>query len=294
MKKYMFLLLLLIPFSVYAKGYEVASGDLNTVGSIVKIADEEFYVIGKEDNTHVKLFSKYNLKIGDGTLNTIRQDEESTDKVVFADSRYWWNSDNTLVERYGPAKIVDDHYNEKTVYVYDENASISKYVNSYVDYLNTQGVRVTGRLIDNDEQIDLDCFQVCMYCQHYSLNCTTSTYPWVHSTNYWIGTAFIWPEYNAPEQTHALYMGFTTGYSGDAYLTFPGFPNQELAGVRPVIILDSDYVESQGIVETIKGKVEEIKENPKTGVFGHALYLIVLAGLTLFIYYKTNKKSYFK
>ena len=61
-----------------AQHYTVLSGDLDTVGSEVKIADEEFYVIGQEDENHVKLLSKWNLNVdynSKGTATNL-QDED--------------------------------------------------------------------------------------------------------------------------------------------------------------------------------------------------------------------------
>ena len=213
---------------VYVPQYEILSGDLDTVGSVVKIADEEFYVIGQEDTNHVKLFAKYNLNVGNniqtGTVgiqnslatgyvsggNTV--DGYYPGTVTFADHAYWfdehYDSENTLKPEYGTMT-------GSSVYVYDHNSNLYQYVENYVDYLNNQGVNVTGRLISLGEIETLGC---------QSFSCASAP-SWLYTTSYWGGSGSI--------NEIVLVVG-----SGQGYYTMENIHRYNLFGVRPVIILE--------------------------------------------------------
>ncbi|MBQ9314669.1 MAG: S-layer homology domain-containing protein [Clostridia bacterium] len=209
-----------------AEPYTILSGDLNTVGSTVKIGDEEFYVIGKEDPTHIKLFAKYNLLVGNGiTSPTNKQDSTALGfnsntgtpypaTVPFVDSTdsigYWMElkGQNLLY-------LKSAYGTETPAYVYDDNATIKTYVDDYVTYLKTLGVNVTGRLISRDELIELGCSD--------ETKCENAP-EWVYSTSYWTGTAV---------ESEMLCVVYTNGEFNKNY-----FGNKNNFGVRPVIILD--------------------------------------------------------
>ena len=204
----------------------IVSGDLDTTGSEVCIESECFYVVGAEDSTHIKLLSKYNLNVGVNPNTNVW--EKIQDKsilgyafvngvttygnVSYTATSYWTDGYN-LKPQYG------DSY---PVYVYDNNADISVYVNQYVDYLNTILNNVQGRLISADELVTLGC----------SLNdgdCSNAP-DWVYKTSYWTGTA-----------SSGYYMKvvgalgqFNTGSWGSEN---PMFRNSSL-GVRPLIIVE--------------------------------------------------------
>ena len=203
--------------------YTVVSGDLNTVGSVVKIADEEFYVIGQEDSTHVKLFAKYNLGVGNG-FETPTNKQESTatgygsvgsspyaGTVAFSSTNYW-HEGSTVSSIYGESY---------PAYVYDSNASIKTYVDDYVTYLNNQGVSVSGRLIKLEELIALGCDDSLGYCDA-SHGATAPE--WVTSSSYWVGTA---ASYDYVRVVHSF-----GDFSSNQY------NNNYDNGVRPVIILE--------------------------------------------------------
>ena len=201
------------------KPYRIVSGNLNTVGSVVKIADEEFYVIGQEDSTHVKLLSKWNLNVGsnaketaiglqDSDVRGYRQDGGTKyGTVVFSSTKYWVDSSNNLKTTYGSSY---------PAYVYDNNASIKTYVDTYVTYLTQQGVNVSGRLISHEELVSLGCNASSRDCQ--------SAPSWVYQTIYWSGSACdlnsVWFVTSRGYFNHSL-------YDDDYYY-----------GVRPVIILE--------------------------------------------------------
>jgi hypothetical protein len=224
--------------AVYSPQYEIVSGDLDTIGSIVKIADEEFYVIGKEDNKRVKLLTKYNIM-----KNTYRQKENST--YVYSEneefdgaSPYWCtlNQKNAL-EEYGGysqdsnsslnanAKFIDENGNNPIIDIYNNNSNIYNIVENYVDYLNTQGVSVTGRLLNLDETIALGC--------NPSTNQCTDEYPWVYQTTYWVGYTNSCSNVGTIGNEESGLYGLVNGNIG---FTYHG--NYGYGGTRPVIILD--------------------------------------------------------
>ena len=205
-------------------GYTIVSGDLDTFGSVVKIGDEEFYVLGQEDSTCVKLLAKYNLGVGNGfTTPTNRQDAAATGipspantsppypgTVVFADTVYWANPDYSLM----------DEYNNRDLYVYNDNASIKTYVDNYVDYLNTLNVNVTGRLVGYHEITDLGCVDE----GGGSFDCN-SLPSWIYSVSYWTGSMI--------STTGGVRGVYTSGKLGSGNMDY-----NFLFGVRPLIILE--------------------------------------------------------
>jgi hypothetical protein len=208
---------------IYTPNYQIISGDLNTVGSVIKIADEEFYVIGQEDDQHVKLFAKYNLNVGnniqpgtEGIQNSLAIGYNKNSSTVvdnyypatvpFSSTNYWYDGSN-LKSAYGsffPA------------YVYDDNASIKTYVDEYVEYLEAQGVSVTGRLIKQEELVSLGC--------NVSNHRCSSAPAWVYQTSFWSGSAY---------DSIGVWDVITSGQFN--YYTF--YYSNSL-GVRPVIILE--------------------------------------------------------
>ena len=208
--------------------YSVESGDLNTVGSVVKIADEEFYVIGQEDSSHVKLLSKWNLNVGnnpkgtatglqDSDVRGYRSDGGTTyGRVDFSSTSYWFDGTNRVLKnQYGSSY---------PAYVYDNNSILYQYVDNYVTYLNNQGVNVTGRLISNEELVSLGCIYKISkgYCDSNEDHGGTAP-SWVYQTSYWSGSA----------QGASSLMSVTSD-GGFDYLYF-----NYSSGVRPVIILES-------------------------------------------------------
>ena len=207
----------------FKPSYRVISGNLSTVGSVVKIADEEFYVIGQEDATHVKLLSKWNLNVGSNAKGTATNLQDSDVKgillsgtkygnVPFSSTDYWSSTVSTH-----PAWV---YTNEKTSGTY--KASIAEYVDNYVIYLTQQGVSVTGRLIKQEELVTLGCNSSTYYCD--SSNNHGGTAPaWVYQTSYWSGSAD---------------KGCVWSVASDGIFSFDSYCSDDYAfGVRPVIIL---------------------------------------------------------
>ena len=101
----------------------VVSGDINTVGSVVAIGNEEFYVFGYENN-NVKLLSMMNITLDDNPIQSLNA------------------GTTTMVDDYG-----------------DYSESVAKeYVDSYAIYLEECGGDIEeARLITEEELIALGC-----------------------------------------------------------------------------------------------------------------------------------------
>ena len=235
--------------------YTIISGDLNTVGSVVKIADEEFYVIGQEDSSHVKLLSKWNLKVGiiynkSGTKTGeytnadigyglqssdvkgyVEGDSTSNGDVAFSSTNYWYDeTNNKAKDEYGGYTYNKSTYvyndgqgNIVYPYVYDSNSNIKQYVDTYVTYLNNQGVSVSGRLIKQEELDVLGCKPSSIYWRCDSSNGGTAP-EWVYQTSYWSGSA---------DNDTCLWILSSVGI-----FSIYKFSDSHGYGVRPVIILE--------------------------------------------------------
>ena len=214
--------------------YTVVSGDLHTVGSVVKIANEEFYVIGHEDSTHVKLLSKWNLNVGSNAKPTAELNLQDSDvrgyvnsstpgyvsgmqkygNVAFSSTNYWVDASNNLLSTY------DSSY---PAYVYDSNTNIKQYVDTYVTYLTNQGINVSGRLIKQEELVSLGCNASKYYCDSSGTHGGTAP-EWVYQTAYWSGSAYgrsdLWR------------------VSSDGTFSNYNYVHGTYFGVRPVIILE--------------------------------------------------------
>ncbi len=218
--------------------YKILSGDLDTVGSEVKIADEEFYVIGQEDENHVKLLSKWNLNVGNNPKGTATNLQDSDVKgwdenknnygaVRFSDpSDYWGDGGNAvkLKPEYGSSFPAWVYTNKKENGIYI--AEIAEYVDNYVTYLNQQGTYVTGRIINKDELVALGCNETTEHCDSDEGHGGTAP-AWVYQTSYWTGTAYDDEEL------------FTVYFNGNFYHLVAGdYWEGDVFGVRPVIILE--------------------------------------------------------
>ena len=200
--------------------YTIVSGDLDTVGSEVCIGTECFYVIGKE-GTNTKLFAKWNLKVGyvfdhntyikineyttsdpgyglqdKDMLGSTMQSSTINGTLPFSDTNYWT-------------------YTDGKPYVYNNESKLYQYIENYVNYLNQQGVSVSGRLIKYEELQELG---------YINLSSCDSLPSWLYSTAYWTGSA---------GSTHSIYSMYYGCALSDQY-----YPGENSDGVRPVIILE--------------------------------------------------------
>ena len=138
------------------------SGDLDTVGSVVRIGTEDFYVIGKQESLHVKLFAKYNLGVGNG-FQTPTNKQEST--------ATGWVVEETCGNGQGTGKPPCPGS--------VSNPAI-QYLNDYVTYLSSFNVNATARLITVEELDSIGCATNSYTC--------SSAPAWTHSTSYWTGS----------------------------------------------------------------------------------------------------------
>ena len=136
----------------------ITSGDKNTVGSIVKIGNEDFYVLGPGSGSEAgktKLLTKYVLK------NNSQVSSGAGETVKFSESNYWANTGL--------------NYNSTPYpYVYNSNSNLYTIVNRYAEKIASLGISsVTGRLMSYEEA--------------QSLPLDIRKYP--SADYYWLGTA---------------------------------------------------------------------------------------------------------
>ena len=171
--------------SMDGKVVRVLSGDINTLGSVVAIGNEQFYVFGKE-NGNVKLLSMYNLRVGNKvtcdsldfgdfeieTLTNATGIQDSDAKGALIDSTTWIGT--------------TAFSNTSSTY---SGSIVDGYVNSYKTYLTNMGADISSaRLITKAELEKLGCNE-----DDYSCSDAPS---WVYSTSYWSGSAddayYVW------------------------------------------------------------------------------------------------------
>ena len=124
----------------------VISGDKNTVGSIVRIGNEDFYIIGKgtgDEEGKTKLLTRYYLG------NNNNQSSTYVDRK-FSSSAYWSG-------QVGDGKKYPGSYSgSPKPYVYDSNCNHYSYINNYVKKISNMGIsNVSGRLLNYEEAITL-------------------------------------------------------------------------------------------------------------------------------------------
>ena len=194
--------------SINEKLVRVVSGDLNTVGSVVAIGDEQFYVIGQESG-NVKLLAMYNLHVGnlvneyDGAMPLERP------TGIQSKSALGWNYNPNTEETNFPY-VGTIAFGSCAMGVCDENY-VDDSVVAYRDYLESLGANIAEvRLVTDTELVDLGCVKddVC-------------TEIWLYSTSYWTGSIddfmHIWAVNNV----------------GAFYKTLSSI--DDIFGVRPVI-----------------------------------------------------------
>ena len=198
--------------SMEGKVVRVVSGDINTIGSVVAIGNEQFYVFGKE-NGNIKLLSMYNLRVGN---------KVTWDSLDFDDSDY---EIETLTNATGiqdsDAKggLIDSTTWIGTTAFSSTNSTYSGsivegYVNNYKTYLTNMGADISSaRLITKAELEKLGCSS-----DDYSCSDAPS---WVYSTSYWSGSAF--------DTDYVWYVTSNADFGNNRYNFDCGI------GVRPVI-----------------------------------------------------------
>ena len=189
-----------------------ANGDINEIGTVVTIGDQQFYTIGTEGD-NVKLLSMYNLYVG-GEYN--REKEEWT---AYGDEATG-KQDSTMIG-YGttPRKGTTKFSNTDTTY---EGSIVEGYVNNYKTILEEDyGVTPTeARLITKEELEGLGCSVDDRSC--------SSAPSWVYTTSYWSGSAY---------DTNFVWCVISSGDFDFNYYNFGNF-----FGVRPVITISRSLI----------------------------------------------------
>jgi hypothetical protein len=220
--------------------YTVTSGSIDTVGSVVEIEGEEFYVIGSQDDNHIKLLAKYGLNVGPraiksngavegiqnsgcyGARNSENRGNYTWDCAVkYSDSAYWIVSEYTLKQEYAALTDDDEHY------VYDQNSNLYQYLENYASYLSRgTNANITARLIRVDELRRLGCD---------GKGCDGAP-SWLMSSTYWTGSTFT-SERNigvvARDGKH-----YYSSMPEDALPEYDAYLNDIAYVLRPVIILE--------------------------------------------------------
>ena len=189
-----------------------ANGDINAIGTVVTIGDQQFYTIGTEGD-NVKLLSMYNLYVG----NSVDSDWNVTPLASPTGkqselSRGWISG---AAEWYGTTAFS----NTDSTYA---GSIVEGYVNNYKTILEEDyGVDVVeARLITKDE---LTSDEIGCSDADYT-TCTGSSYPWIYSTSYWSGSAI--------NTTYLWGVDSFGNFFNDA-----DFSYDSNFGVRPVIII---------------------------------------------------------
>lgn len=211
-------------------GLWVASGDINTPGSLVCIDTECFHVYSN-DGTTVKLLAQYNLYVGYNMLTMdsseplanprVRQDSTALGAtwkggtgngnavfprvatIQFSNSSYWHSSEG-VKSKYGssyPANVLDT------------GSVLYPYVMEYKEFIQNMCSEVTNvRLIHRSELYDLGCT---------STSCDAAP-EFVQTTSYWTDTAV---------EGSKIYRVSSGGYVDGAY----EYTYMKAFGIRPVI-----------------------------------------------------------
>ena len=204
------------------------------VGDLVGYQTEQFYIIGIDDN-NIKLLSRYLINVGDHqnqnvtsglqsaelvwtrpslTSGPVEYREESEERyyyggVPFSGDSYWWDNDNNdLVSPYS-----------QNSFVYNDQSSISNYINGYVNTLTTMGLNVTNGTLLSLEELSTLCNTTITTSGNYSSQCPN----YIFETTYWLGNVYD------------VYGVWRVRANGDVYSD--SYYNGDY-GVRPVITVN--------------------------------------------------------
>lgn len=208
-----------------------------SIGDEYAIGEEHFYVINTND-TKVSMLAKNNLNVGYEYKDCNEQHEcditEMINPTGIQDENCKGNTSNVFFEEMKGVTYFsndrywsDNSYKTKPEYediypnIYDSNSIIYPYVQSYVEYLKTNGApdTITGRLMLIQEAIELGC-------DISTSNCDNAP-QWVTSSTYWLGTA----------GGAYCVKGIASFSYSSTYSTLLDCPNHNMRnyGVRPVI-----------------------------------------------------------
>ena len=223
----------------YPKGKNKSSV---TTGDLVKIGNEEFYVI-RNDSTNLVLLSHYNLKVGNISQNYKKVDEyKNSDSgyglqsseargyvhnldtyygtMSFSSMTYWNSRIGTTYPGSYCNWIHYSNYPTDCAYVYDNGSKLKPYIDSYKNALEEIGVTIKeARLLRAEEAFALGCGYSTASCN----NSIGNAFPWVYETSYWLGS---------PTHSDHLFAIKSDGSFMNNYYNYDYF-----FGVRPVIVI---------------------------------------------------------
>ena len=132
--------------------------------------------------------------------------------VPFSSSNYWWEGDWNTGSWVSP-------YTENS-FLYNEQASISNYVNGYVQTLQTMGLSVTNGTLLSLEDMSILCNTTITTDGDYQEQCPS----YLFETTYWLGSAY----------------GSDSVWLVDAHgtLNYDLYSSDDFYGVRPVITVN--------------------------------------------------------
>ena len=187
------------------------------VGDMVKIGNEEFYVL-KHDGDNLLLLAHYNLNIGSFSYgeatgiqdpnvkgyNTTEKTQYGT--LDFSYNNYW----NSRVGLYYPGQYCTSVTETNCAYVYDSNSYLYNHINNYKEYLESLGAEIK-------EARPMTLEEAYEFSIHNSNAC--------YETAYFLGTAY------SEEKVWAVFSqyGFTSHSSFTEWM-----PD---VGIRPMIII---------------------------------------------------------
>ena len=200
--------------------------DTVAIGDIVKIKDEEFYVV-KHDGSDLILLAHYNLNVGNNKKSDATEGIQNSDVIGLVSAIYdgpqygmvSFSSTNYWADKIGtdyPGEVCTTfETGHNCAYVYDNNSNLYQYVESYKDYLEGQGVTIKeARLLKLEEALELGCNE--NFCENAP--------SWLRGTSYWFGTAggdsYVWRARNNSSVFYNTYYADSSRH-----------------GVRPVIVI---------------------------------------------------------
>ena len=198
----------------------IANGDINEIGTIVTIGDQQFYTIGTEGE-NVKLLSMYNLYVGNECTSN------SSSSCTPYGSEATGKQDSTMLGYVSGQSVIkgttafSSDTQKGTYYSYYNGSIVEGYVNAYKDILEGEeyGIDVVeARLITKEELTSND-----IGCSEGDCRCSSAP-SFIYSTSYWSescsNSRYVWRV-----DSDGNFDGFSY-YSTDFSL-----------GVRPVIVI---------------------------------------------------------
>jgi len=147
------------------------------------------------------------------------------DRATTGDYGYWTTGDNHDLNT---SVYKQNNNGSYPAYVYDNNATLKTYVDSYVGYLNSAlSTNATGRLITYEEIEALGCSGNDYTC----VNSPATAPAWVYQTSYWSGSA--------RNSFSVWYVRSNGAFSNDFFDSRGSNGN---FGVRPVIEISSSVI----------------------------------------------------